>query len=397
MIINKKQVSLLSTIANVLLAGMKLLIGFMASSAAIIASGIDSLSDILSSFLVYIGIKFSEKEVSAKYPYGLYRAESISSFIVFLFVLLASLGIIYDGVIKLVNQSFDVEVSMLALGVMLFSAIVSGILSFLKLKIGKIQNSVSLVLDGKHSLIDVLTSIGVLVGLLLSNINPIFDCVIGILIGIYILFETLKMGKDVIDGLLDTADEESEKKIRQICSSEEVTVSNIKSRRVAGKTFIELEIILPADVKVRKADEMILNLQKLILDRIEHIEHIVIQIKGGEKRHPISRSDNGGKKKVESSFVDIKSVPQKKGFRTIYPYKKGEISKDFGSDSYLIVDTDGSKIIQKKVVKNPFYHIGRSYGVKFVRLMKADKLVASNIGENAKKKLKQSNIEVSEK
>ena len=60
---NKKQVSLLSTIANVLLAGMKIVIGLMANSSGIIASGIDSLSDILSSFLVYVGIKFSEKEI----------------------------------------------------------------------------------------------------------------------------------------------------------------------------------------------------------------------------------------------------------------------------------------------------------------------------------------------
>ena len=121
---NKKNVSLLSTITNIILAGLKILIGLLANSSAILASGLDSLSDILSSFLVFIGIKVSEKESSSKYPYGLFRAESITSLGVFLFVLLASLGIIYDSTTRLINKDFDVHVSLLALGVMVFSAII---------------------------------------------------------------------------------------------------------------------------------------------------------------------------------------------------------------------------------------------------------------------------------
>lgn len=392
---NKKQIAILSTISNALLAVLKILVGLAAASSAILASGIDSLSDILSSLLVYIGIKFSEKETSAKYPYGLYRAESITSFIVFLFVLFASLGIIYESIGKLLTREFGVNINILALGVVIFAAIVSGILSYLKLKVGKSQNSVSLILDGKHSLIDVLTTIGVLIGLLVSHVLPIFDSIVGLLIGIYILFETAKMAKDVIEGLLDTADQQSEKQIRKLCSNEEIDIAELKSRKVAGRTFIEIKIVLPTDITVKKADDIIFNLQKLILNKIKQIEHVVIQIKGGSKRHPISRSNYNKRKPNITKNITPKLNVKKKGFRTIYPYKNGKIIKDFGSASYLIIDTKGKRIIQKKVVKNPYYHVGRSHGVKFARMIKADKVVASNIGNNAKKIFKQSKISVS--
>ncbi len=391
---NKKQIAIISTISNCLLAALKISIGLIASSTAILASGIDSLSDILSSLLVYIGIKLSEKTASKKHPYGLFRAESIASFIVFLFVLFASLGIIYESITNLFTGEFNTDVNTIALITMFVSALITGLLSYFKIKIGKSQNSTSLVLDGRHSLIDVLTSSAVIIGLLISNTIPIFDSIAGLLIGLYILFETSKMAREVFEGLLDTADIDSENKVKEICMKEEVKISSIKSRKVAGRTFMELEVTLPTDIKIKKADKVISNLQKLILQKIKEIEYVVIQIKGGSKRHTASR--NNLKKSSRINGKDLKTVLKKKGFRTIYPYKNGNVIEEAGAPEYLIIDEKDGKTINKKVVKNPFYHIGRSHGVKFARYIKADRIVAINIGENAKKRLKQSGIEVGE-
>lgn len=392
---NKRQVSLFSTFSNVFLGILKVTVGLAAKSSAIFASGIDSISDILSSFLVYIGIKFSEKESTARYPYGLYRAESIAGFVVFLFVVSASVGIIYESATKLLTGNFEVSIDPLALGVMVISAAVSGLLAYLKYSVGHRQNSTSLIIDSKHSLIDFITSIGVLIGLALSRWNPVFDGILGLIIGIYIIISTLRMTREVLDGLLDTADEESEKKIRKICKDEEIEISSIKSRKVAGKTFVEIEIVLPSNIKIKKADEIIDRLQRGILDAVETVEHVVIQIKGGNSRHGISRDECGAKDSLVNDANYLKDL-KKEGVRTVYPYKSGKISLEFGSERYLIIDRKDGKIIFKKVVKNPFFHIGRSHGVRFLRLIKADKIVAANVGENAKKMLKDSNIEVSE-
>ena len=86
---------------------------------------------------------------------------------------------------------------------------------------------------------------------------------------------------------------------------------------------------------------------------------------------------------------------EKQGFRTIYPYKDGKVTEVFGSVFYLVVDRQGEKVMSRRVVKNPFYRVGRSHGVQFARDIGADRVIASDIGENARKMLGQANIDVS--
>ena len=167
---NKEQVSLLSTVINIVLAGMKIIIGVVSRSSAILASGIDSLSDILSSLLVFIGIKMSKKPPSKKYPYGLYRIENVSSIVVFILIVISSLGIIIESISRLISQDFDTEIKVTSLTVMIISALVCAVMASLKIKVGKKEESLSLILDGKHSFIDVFSSVAVLLGLILSNI-----------------------------------------------------------------------------------------------------------------------------------------------------------------------------------------------------------------------------------
>ena len=391
---NKKQVSMLSTIVNISLAISKLAVGIITSSTSILASGIDSLSDILSSLLVLLGIKLSEKPPTKKFPYGLYRTETIASFLVFLLVLGSSIGIIYESIGNLIHKDFAIQRSPLSLVVMAFSATICGWMSYLKIKVGKKENSISLIVDGKHSQIDVLSSLGVFSGILLYGRFPSIDSLLALLIGVYILISATGLGKEVFEGILDTADLEAEKGIKKICKTQEINLVDLKTRKVAGRTFAELMIAVPSDIKIGKVDKIISQLQRLIIKELERVEHVVIQIKGGEERYRMLRS---GKK--EKFFLEKqKAIPfpniKKHGTRTIYPFRKGRKISDFGASEYLLRDERGGRKVFEKVVKNPFYRVDRGHGGRFARAVDADIVVARNIGRNARRILRRRGVKV---
>lgn len=394
---NKKQISILSTVVNIFLAVSKLTVGIITGSTSIIASGIDSLSDILSSFLVFLGIKLSEKPPSRKFPYGLYRTETIASFLVFLMVVGSSIGILYKSISNLLHKNFVIGENLLSLVIMAFSAAICGTMSYLKMKVGRRQNSISLIADGKHSQIDVFSSLGVFLAILLFRYIPAIDSVIALLIGIYILVSAKELGKEVVEGILDTADLEAESEIKNICKEQEINLVDLKTRKVAGRTFAELMIAVPSDIKVAKVDQIISELQMLIIEKLKRVEHVVVQIKGGEERYRMLRDG-----KEEKFFLEKqKAIPflniKKHGRRTIYPIRKGRRVSDFGACEYLVQDEKKGKKIFEKVVKNPFYRVGRGHGVRFARAIDADVVVAKNIGRNARQMLRRRGVEVREK
>ena len=75
--------------------------------------------------------------------------------------------------------------------------------------------------------------------------------------------------------------------------------------------------------------------------------------------------------------------------------EKGEISGSFGAKEYLILDRDeNNKILQKKIIKNPFFERDAPHGARFIKAASADKILTKNIGPNAKKNLESFSIEV---
>ena len=84
---------LISLIGNVVLVFVKLITGILGSSFALVADAIESLGDVFSSFIIFLGLKVSDKPPDDDHPFGHGKVEPITSFIVVLF-LIASAGFI---------------------------------------------------------------------------------------------------------------------------------------------------------------------------------------------------------------------------------------------------------------------------------------------------------------
>jgi cation diffusion facilitator family transporter len=278
----KEKIASLAIFANVVLAAGKITVGFFSNSAAVLAAGIDSFTDIFASAISYLGIKLSSKPADKTHPYGHYKFEVLSGVIVVLIVFSAGVGIIYHAYQKIINPTV-LEISYLAIGIMIFSAIVNEIMARLKIHYGKKENSVSLLSDGVHSRIDVYTSLAILAGLFLVKYWVYADAAMALLMGLYIIKESFSVGKEAIGSLLDvSAGEELEEKIKEIAKAQNIEVDNIKTQKKGSATTANLEMMLPSNLSVEEATSTSERLREKLIKEIDSLQYVAIQIKSHE-------------------------------------------------------------------------------------------------------------------
>ena len=93
----KEKIALISIFVNIVLAGLKIAVGFFSGSAAILAEGVHSFMDIFSSAVSYVGIRISRKPEDQKHPYGHYKFEVLGGAVITLILLGTGIGIVYEA------------------------------------------------------------------------------------------------------------------------------------------------------------------------------------------------------------------------------------------------------------------------------------------------------------
>jgi len=275
----KEKIAGISIFVNLILAIVKIIVGFISKSTSVLAEGVHSGMDVISSGISLIGIKMGKKPVDKKHPYGHYKFEVLSGLIITMFLFATGIWILYQAYKGFVDPEI-VSISYLALGIMLLSAVLNGIMSKLKIYYGKKENSLSLLSDGVHDKIDVYTSIAVLIGLIIMPYWIYVDSILALLIGLYILKESFSLGKEATDSLLDvSAGEEIEEKIKEIIKKEKIEISDLRTQKKGAAVTANLEIKLPNKINVEEATKISNNLKEKLIKNIEPLEYVAIQIR----------------------------------------------------------------------------------------------------------------------
>ena len=274
----KEKVAFLSVLANLVLATVKIAAGILSNSTSVLADGIHSGVDILSSGISLFGIKKAKKPADREHPYGHFKFEVLAGLFITAILFVTGIGIIYQACRRFA-QSSPLGFTNLALGTMLFSAIVNGIMARMKTHYGKTENSVSLLSDGVHSKIDVYTSVAVLIGVALARFWVRADSLLALAIGLYIVKESLSLGKESTDSLLDaSAGEEVEKRIKEIVRKENVALSDLRTQKKGLAITANLKIEFPGTMKIDQATAVADKLKKELMDGIPRLEYVALQI-----------------------------------------------------------------------------------------------------------------------
>lgn len=275
----KQKVALIGLIANVLLAAGKLVVAVISGSAAVMAEAIHSGVDVLSSLISFAGVKLSSRPSDEKHPYGHHKFEAIGSVIVTL-ILLATGGVIIFEAYHSFLEPREANIGWLTLVVMGVSALINEVVARLKIFYGKKENSLILISDGIHSRVDVYSSLAVFVGLLLARYYLYADAILALMIGGYIIYESLGLAREAISSLLDeSADDEVSEQIKNIAEKLQIKINDLKTQKRGAIVSSELNILLDKDMTVSKAEEVSDLLRKKLIKKIPSLEYVSIGIK----------------------------------------------------------------------------------------------------------------------
>jgi cation diffusion facilitator family transporter len=267
----QKRATLISSSVATVLVIVKLFVGVLSGSVAVLASAIDSLLDTLVSIFNFFAIKTAEENPSDHYQYGKGKIQAIAAVIEGTVISLSGLYIIYEAIKKLNNDSVT-KLLEPSIWVMIFSIIVTYALVQYLLKVAKDTDNIVIKADALHYKTDLWSNAAVLLALGLVYMTGIdaIDAVFGLGIGVYIIYSAYEIIQEGIAILLDHAlDEKTVEHISHIISShEEVSSFHWLKTRTDGTTnFVEFHMVLRPKILLleahRIADEVEENIMSL--------------------------------------------------------------------------------------------------------------------------------------
>lgn len=272
------RVSVISIVMNVILAAFKLVAGIVGHSAAMLSDAVHSLSDVVSTFIVLIGIRLSGKPADGKHRFGHDRFESIASIILACMLFVVGLGIGYNGVVKVIEGSSETLAApgTIALVAAVVSIVAKEIMYWYTRWAAKKTNSEALLADAWHHRSDALSSIGSFVGILGAMLGfPLLDPLASIVICVFILKVAIDVFRSTTKKLVDeSCDEELVDEILKSAHTVEGVqgVEDIRTRKFGNGAYVEILVVLDDTLSLVAANDI----TKLVHDKIEH-EHDIIK------------------------------------------------------------------------------------------------------------------------
>lgn len=276
------RVSFISILGNIILTTIKFISGLISHSQAMISDSVHSLSDVLSTLVVIIGIKISNKDADKSHPYGHERLECVAALILSIMLFITGIIIGYAGVIKIIGNGEVKTPGQLALVSAIISILIKEAMYQYTIKASKMINSGSLKADAWHHRSDALSSIGSFIGILGSRLGfKLLNPIASIIICLFIFKVSIDIFKDSIDKMIDkSCDMETINKIIEIIDkrSNIRNLDDIKTRQFGNKAYIDIEISVDENMILKDAHEIAEKLHDEIEEQLPIVKHCMVHV-----------------------------------------------------------------------------------------------------------------------
>ena len=279
------RVSINTIIWNVILTVFKAFAGILGHSTAMLADAAHSLSDILSTVVVMVGVKLAGKKADHDHQYGHERFECVAAIILSVMLLATGVFIGIAGIEQLTASNTEESFSpglFALIGAIISIAAKEGMYWYTRAAAKKI-NSGALMADAWHHRSDALSSVGSFVGILgalLFGLN-FLDSIAAIVICLFVAKVAFDIFRDAVGKMTDRAcDEETVQKMRDVILAQEkvLGIDLLKTRLFGDRIYAEVEILVDGDSTLKDAHET----AHVVHDAIEHefvkIKHCTVHV-----------------------------------------------------------------------------------------------------------------------
>lgn len=276
-----------SIAGNTGLAVIKALAGYFGNSHALIADAIESATDIFSSFLVLLGIKYSGRPADKNHPYGHGRAEPLITFLVVGLLILSASVIAYKSIINIYTpHELPATWTLIVLAVIIAWKEAS---YRLVLKKSKEINSSALKADAWHHRSDAITSVAAFIGistaLILGNGYEWLDDVAALFSSAFIIYNCYRIFRPALSEIMDEHLYDSlVERIRQVSHTVEGVINTEKCfiRKSGMRYHVDLHASVNSNITVKQGHEIAHRLKDILQKEIPELGNILIHIEPDE-------------------------------------------------------------------------------------------------------------------
>ena len=262
-------IAALSVAVGVVVLGLKILAWYVTGSIALYSDALESIVNVATAVAAFLAIRFSAKPADANHPYGHHKAEYLSVVLEGVLIVIAAISIFHEAWLAFLQPRMLTEPAT-GLAINGLASAVNAGWSYLLIRQGRARRSPALVADGKHLLTDVVTSVGVLVGLLLAIVTgiAILDPILAALVALNILWSGWQMIRESVGGLMDEAVvPDTLERIRAVISSNAdgaLEAHDLRTRQAGRATFIDFHLVVPGDMPVTRAHAICDQIEKAL-------------------------------------------------------------------------------------------------------------------------------------
>lgn len=268
---------------NALLAVLKLVVGIISGSFAVIADGIDSATDIVSAIVTLIAARIINKPPNIRFSYGYEKADTVATKVLSMVIFFAGAQLAITTIQKFFQTDVITIPSALAIYVTVFSMIGKLFLSIYLRGEGKNHKSNMLHTMGINMRNDILISASVLIGLIFTLVFEValIDKIIALIISMMIMFEAVKIFLKTNMELMDGIDDPKlyEKLFEAIKKVEGAhNPHRTRARKIGSHYMVNLDIEVESGLTVLEAHDIAKNVEDSIKENIENVYDVMVHV-----------------------------------------------------------------------------------------------------------------------
>ena len=280
-------VSTVTIVINLALAGFKFLAGFLAHSGAMVSDAVHSASDVLATFIVILGVKLAGRDADRDHPYGHERLECVAALILGVILAATGIGIGLSGIRKITGGEALVVPGALALIAAIVSIVVKEAMFWYTWLAAKKIDSSALKAEAWHHRSDALSSVGSFAGILGARLGfPALDPVASVIICLFILKAAWDIMSDALGKMTDHACPPAmvQEMAESILAQPGVLgLDTLNTRLFGDRVYVDVEIQADGELPLKVTHATAQAVHDTLEKTFPQVKHCMVHVNPAEK------------------------------------------------------------------------------------------------------------------
>lgn len=250
---------------------------WLTGSVGLLSDAAESIVNLVAAFVALIALKVAARPADDDHNFGHHKAEYFSAAIEGVMIFVAAALILVTSVERFLNPR-PIENVGVGLAVSVVASVINGLVGWVLIRNGRKHRSLTLVADGKHLLTDVITSVGVVVGVVLVWLTgwDRLDPIIAFIVGINIIITGWKLVTESGSGLMDRTLPDDENAlivgVLQRYTTDKVAFHGLRTRASGAHRFVTFDMLVPGSWSVTRAHDLVEEVEQAIRAELPEVE-----------------------------------------------------------------------------------------------------------------------------